>query len=253
MQISKKSVLTVGLLCAIPLSGTWAASTIDLGTSGNYAILAKAGVTNVPTSTVTGDIGVSPIAATAITGFDLVANVDPKYPDKIVFSTSTQVVGKVYAADYKGSTPSNLTTAVLNMQAAYTDAAGRPTPDSLNLNSGAIGGLTLVPGLYKWGSDVTMTDDVTLSGGSSDIWIFQISGNLFMSAAKRINLNGGVLAKNVFWQVAGQTTINAGAHFEGIILSKTAINFLTGASMNGRALAQTAVVLEKNTITQPAP
>jgi hypothetical protein len=253
MQTSfKKSVLTVCLLCPIALSGnTWAASSLSpvlLGASGNYAILAKTGISTVPPSIVTGNIGVSPAAATYITGFTLGADATN------VFSTSTQVVGggKVYAADYAVPTPSNLTTAILNMQTAYTDAAGRPTPDFLNLGGGALGGLTLVPGLYKWNGSVTIPANVTLSGGSSDIWIFQISGNLLMSAAKRVNLSGGVLAKNVFWQVAGQTTIGAGAHFEGVILSKTAITLHTGASMNGRALAQSAVVMQSATVTQPA-
>ena len=254
MQTSfKKAALTVGLLCPIALSGnTWAASSLPpvlLGASGNYAILAKTGISTGPPSIVTGNLGVSPAAATYITGFSLGA--DPTN----VFSTSTQVVGggKVYAANYAVPTSSNLTTAVLNMQTAYTDAASRPTPDFLNLGGGALGGLTLEPGLYKWGGSVTIPANVTLSGGSSDIWIFQISGNLLMSAAKRVNLSGGALAKNVFWQVAGQTTIGAGAHFEGIILSKTAITLRTGASMNGRALAQSAVVLQSTTVTQPAP
>nr|VFJ62431.1 MAG: Protein of unknown function (DUF3494) [Candidatus Kentron sp. DK]VFJ66423.1 MAG: Protein of unknown function (DUF3494) [Candidatus Kentron sp. DK] len=242
----KKSAITTGLVCAMALSGSaWAAESVLLGTSGNYAVLSKTGISTVPQSAVTGDIGVSPSAATYITGFTLSA--DPTN----VFSTSTQVVGKVYAANYAVPTPSNLTTAVLDMQTAYVDAAGRPTPDFLNLGSGALGGLTLEPGLYKWGSSITMTDNVTLSGGSRDVWVFQISGNLIMSAAKRINLSGGALAKNIFWQVAGQTTIGAGAHFEGVILSKTGITMMTGASLNGRALAQTDVALQSATVTQP--
>nr|VFJ62427.1 MAG: Protein of unknown function (DUF3494) [Candidatus Kentron sp. DK] len=242
----KKSALSVALLCAITLSGSvWAAESVLLGAAGNYAILSKTGISTVPQSAVTGNIAVSPAASTYVTGFALTA--DPTN----VFSRSTQVVGKVYAASYAAPTPSNLTTAVLDMQTAYVDAAGRPTPDFLNLGSGALGGLTLVPGLYKWGSGITMTDDVTLSGGSRDVWVFQISGNLIMSGAKRINLSGGAQAKNIFWQVAGQTTIGAGAHFEGVVLSKTGITMMTGASMNGRALAQTAVVLQSATVTQP--
>jgi len=64
------------------------------------------------------------------------------------------VVGNVYAADYTSPTPSNLTTAVSDMQTAYTDAAGRTTPDFLNLGAGNISGLNLAPGLYKWGTGV---------------------------------------------------------------------------------------------------
>lgn len=220
-----------------------------LGTSGNFAILAKTGISTVPTSVVTGDIGVSPAAASFITGFALSADATN------VFSTSTQVVGggQVYAANYAVPTPTNLTTVILDMQTAYTDAAGRPTPDFLNLGSGNIGGLTLAPGLYKWGSTVTIPADVTISGGPNDVWIFQMSGDLIMSAAKRITLAGGAQAKNIFWQVAGQATVGTTAHFEGIILSQTAITLQTGATMNGRALAQSMVALDSATVTKPAP
>lgn len=220
-----------------------------LGTSGNFVILAKTGISTVPTSIITGDIGVSPAAASYLTGFTLSADASN------VFSTSTQVVGggKVYASNYAVPTPINLTTAVLDMQTAYTDAAGRSTPDFVNLGSGSIGGLTLTPGLYNWGSTVTIPTDITISGGANDVWIFQMSGDLIMSAAKRITLSGGAQAKNIFWQVAGQVTIGTTAHFEGIILSQTAITLQTGATMNGRALAQSMVALESATVTQPAP
>jgi hypothetical protein len=220
-----------------------------LGTAGNFAILAKTGISTVPTSIITGDIGVSPVAATYLTGFSLSADASN------VFSTSPQVVGggRIYAANYAVPTPSNLTVAVLDMQTAYTDAAGRPTPDFLNLGAGTIGGLTLAPGLYKWGSSVMITTDVTISGSANDVWIFQMSGDLIMSAAKRIILSGGALAKNIFWQVAGQATIGTTAHFEGNILSQTGITLQTGATMNGRALAQSLVALQSATVTKPAP
>lgn len=220
-----------------------------LGTSGKFAILAKTAISTVPASSITGDIGVSPAAASFITGFTLSA--DPSN----VFSTSPQVVGggRVYAANYAVPTPTNLTTAVLDMQAAYTDAAGRPTPDFLNLGSGNIGGMTLAPGLYQWGSSVTVPADVVIAGGANDVWIFQMSGDLILSAGKRMTLSGGAQAKNIFWQVSGQATIGTTAHFEGIILSKTAITLQTGATMNGRALAQTMVALDSATVTQPAP
>src|SRR5471032_3150673 len=74
-------------------------------------------------------------------------------------------------------TPSNLTVAVLDMQEAYTDAAGRITPDFTELGTGNIGGMTLIPGLYKWGTGVFVPTDVTLSGGPNDVWIFQMAGN----------------------------------------------------------------------------
>lgn len=139
------------------------------------------------------------------------------------------------------------------MQTAYTDAAGRPTPDFLELQTGAIGGLTMTPGLYKWTSTVTISSDLTLNGSPTDVFILQISGDLTMAAGKNVFLTGGVKAKNVFWQVAGAIDIGTTAHFEGIILSQTAITFRTGSSINGRLLAQTAVVLDTTTVVQPAP
>jgi hypothetical protein len=137
------------------------------------------------------------------------------------------------------------------MITAYTDAAGRPSPDFTELGTGNIGGKTLAPGLYKWTNNVTLPSDVTISGGANDIWIFQISGNLTMSSSVKITLTGGAQAKNIFWQVAGTTTIGTTAHFEGIILSMTGITFQTGASIKGRALAQTAVVLDGNAVIVP--
>jgi hypothetical protein len=137
------------------------------------------------------------------------------------------------------------------MVTAYNDAAGRPSPDFLELGTGNIGGKTLAPGLYKWTGNVTMPTDVTIAGGPNDVWIFQISGNITMSTAVKITLSGGAQPKNIFWQIAGQATFGTTSHFEGIILSKTGITFQTGASINGRALAQTAVILDGNAITKP--
>jgi hypothetical protein len=216
---------------------------VGLGAAGNYVILAKTAVNNTPTSAITGDIGLSPAAESFITGFALT--------DATGFATASQVTGKVYASDQANPTPTNLTTAVSDMITAYNDAAGRPTPDFSELGTGNIGGLTLAPGLYKWTSTVSLPSAVTISGGANDVWIFQISGDLTMSSAVNITLTNGAQAKNIFWQVAGQATIGTTAHFEGIILSMTAITFQTGASMNGRALAQTAVVLDGNAITKP--
>ena len=217
-----------------------------LGTAGNFVILAKTAVSTVPSSAITGDVGVSPAATSFLTGFSLTLV-------GTTSATSTQVTGNLYGADMTTPTNSNLTTAVSDMETAYTDAAGRPTPDFLNLGSGEIGGQTLVPGLYTWTTGVTISTDVTVSGGANDVWIFQIPGNLTMSAAKNVILGGKAKAKNIFWQLTGAVDIGAGAHFEGIILSQTAIALKTGASMNGRALAQTAVTLDQNVVTKPAP
>jgi Ice-binding-like len=219
---------------------------VNLGDAGDYTILAKSGISTVPTSVITGNIGVSPIGATAITGFAL------KLTFGASFSTSAQVIGRVYAPGYAAPTPANLTTAVGDMQTAYTDAAGRVTPDFTELGSGQIGGRTLVPGLYKWSTGVLISTDVTLSGDSNAVWIFQIAKGITQANAKHVILAGGAQAKNIFWQSFGSVSIGTGSHFEGIILSHTSISMGAGASINGRLLAQTAVTLNSSTVKAPA-
>ncbi len=216
-----------------------------LGAAGKYVILAKSAVSNVPTSVITGDLALSPAAASYITGFSL-TRAGTKW-------TSPQVTGSVFAADNDAPTPSNLTTAVTSMQTAYTDAAGRPTPTFFDLGAGGLGGMTLAPGLYKWNSTVTIPTDLTIAGAPNDTWIFQVSGDLKMSAAKAIALSGGAQAKNIVWQVAGFVDLGTTSHAEGIMLSKTAITLETGASINGRLFAQTAVNVAGATVKAPAP
>ena len=217
---------------------------VNLGTAGNYVILAEAGISSVPNSVITGNVGVSPIAATAITGFSLTA--DPTNQ----FSVSNQITGKAYAADYTSPTSSNLTTAVSNMQAAYSDAAGR-TADYTDVYIGNISGQTLKPGVYKWNTGVVINSDVTLNGGPNDVWIFQIAKGINQANGTKIILMGGAQAKNIFWQASEAVSMGTSAHFEGIILGKTSIALGTQASINGRLLAQTAVTLAMSTVVAP--
>ena len=220
-------------------------SAVDLGTAGQFTILAKTGISTTGTTSIVGNIGVSPAGSTYITGFSLVMNSSGQ------FSTSSMVNGRVYAATYSSPTPSELTTAVSNMQTAYTNAAGRVNPNYVNLGAGNINGMTLVSGLYKWGTGVSISTSITLTGNSSSVWIFQISGGLTFGNGAHIILSGGVQAKNIFWQVASGVSIGTGATFYGIVLSQTAITIATGSSMTGIALAQTAVTLQSDNVTAP--
>jgi hypothetical protein len=221
---------------------------VYLGTAGNYVILAKSGISTTGTTYIVGDIGVSPAAATYITGFDLI------YVSGADHSTSALVDGKIYAPDYAGATPANITTAIGDMETAYTDAAGRTIPDTTELGAGDISAMTLAPGLYKWGTGLNIDNrGVTLSGGANDVWIFQIGEKLNLESGAIITLSGGAQAKNIFWQTAGGATLNTTAEFKGILLSKTNIAVKPGAKVNnGRLFAQTAVTLEANPVTQPA-
>ena len=213
---------------------------VNLGTAGTFAILSKTGITDVYASAIVGDVGTSPITGAAL------------------LLTCGEVSGKLYVVDAAGPLPcatndaSFLDSAVLDMGFAYDDAAGRGFPDFTELGAGEIGGLTLEPGLYKWGTGLLITTDVTLTGGPDDVWIFQVAGTLNQANGTRVTLAGGALAKNIFWQVAGAVTLGTTAHFEGVILAKTMIAANTGASVNGRLLAQTAVTLQMNAVTQPA-
>ncbi len=237
------SVLMALLLLGIaagPASASTQA-TVNLGTADNFVILSKSGITNVPTSAITGNIGTSPITGAAITGLD----------------DCSQVNGTIYTVNAAGPAcrvvaPVLLTAAVSDMEAAYTDAAGRTLPDATELGAGNIGGMTLAPGLYKWSTGVTIPTDVTLSGNSTDVWIFQIAGTLDISSATHVILSGGAQAKNIFWQVAGTTALGTTSVFNGNILSATLISLNTGATLNGRALAQTEVTLIANNVTTPS-
>ena len=216
---------------------------VNLRSAGNYVLLAKTAISNSPTSTITGWVGLSPAATSYITGLSLTKATG--------YATSAQVTEKIYAADMAAPTSSNLTTAISDMQTAYTDAAGRSTPNYLELGTGNIGGKTLLPGLYKWTTSVTTPTDVTISGGANDVWIFQISGDLSLASAVQVTLIGGAQAKNIFWQVAGTVTTGTTSHLEGIVLCKTGITFNANATFKGRALAQSAIVLSSNTIVIP--
>jgi hypothetical protein len=247
---------------------------VVLGTAGNYVILAKTGISNTSIDTaVYGDIGISPAAETYITGFTL-SDVE-KPTSYIAYATSPRLhsigapvapavgSGVAYAADMTGGTAGSgtvggtaaaMTQAISDMETAYTTANG--TPDFTNLLSGILpAGTSLAPGYYTWTTDVSITGNITLSGGPNDVWIFKIDGKLDVSSAVIVGLSGGAQAKNIFWKVATApgATLGTNSQFKGIILSATQIIMQTGAKLVGRALAQTAVTLDSSTVTQPSP
>jgi tetrahydromethanopterin S-methyltransferase subunit B len=228
-------------------AGTAGPPPVDLGTAGNYVLLSKTGISTTGATSVVGNMGVSPASATYITGFGLIMDVSN------TFATSSLVTGgKVYASDYYPPTPANLTTAISDLETAFTDAAGRTNPTATELGAGNITSLTLAPGLYKWSSGVLINaPGVTLTGGVNDVWIFQIAQDLDITSGAFVTLSGGAQAKNIFWQVSGQVNLGTGADFKGNVLCQTLMSMQTGSVFKGRALVQAAVTLDAATVTAP--
>ena len=239
--------MTVAMIVPFTVFSQSSPEPVNLGTAGNFVVLAKTGISSTGTTQITGDIGVSPIAATAITGFGLIKDASG------TFSTSSLVVGKIYASNYTDPTPTKMTTAIGALGTAYTDAAGRKLPDHTELYAGDLTGKTLTHGLYNWSTGVMISAaGTTISGSATDVWIFQIAQNLDVANGAIVTLSGDAKASNIFWQVAGKVTLGTTAAMKGIILCKTEIAMSTGATLNGAALAQTAVTLEANAISNPS-
>ncbi|KAJ7829928.1 hypothetical protein B0H14DRAFT_3143751 [Mycena olivaceomarginata] len=236
------NLVCLGLVAALRCATAAGPAPVLLGTAANFAVLAKTGVSTVPASAISGNVGVSPATSSSLTGFSLIQDASKQ------FWTSTQVNGHLMGATDALPTPGLLTLAVLDMQTAYTDASNRPLPNFLELKAGLIGGSILVPGLYKWTTGVTITTGITLAGGPADTWIFQISGGLVQASAVTMTLIGGALSQNIIWAVAGTVSVGANAQFAGNILAQTNVVIGTNAIDNGCIYAQTDVALEKATV-----
>ena len=224
---------------------------INLRGAEEFTILAKTGITNIGNhhTKITGNIGSSPIAANFM---------DNVYCTEISEGTIYGVDAS-YAGGMGGTACSlgnadaktQVDNAVLDMVVAYTDAAGRASPDYSEYGAGKISdGQTLKPGLYRWGTNVVMDQNITFKGGKDDVWIFQISGNLYQAGATKMILNGA-LAKNIFWQLTENVALGDNAQFVGVVLAKTHIALNPLAKVNGRLLSQTQVTLQDNIVNPP--
>jgi uncharacterized repeat protein (TIGR02543 family) len=219
---------------------------VDLGSAGDFAILTKSGISTINSTLITGHIGVSPATATAITGFSQTMDASGE------FSTSIYVVGNIYAANYAPPTPSYISTAISDQETAFTAAMGLTTDVIVDLGAGDISGMTLAPGLYKWGTGLLITNQgVTLEGGPNDTWVFQIADDFTVQNDASIVLAGGALAKNIFWITSTQALLGSNVEFYGNILAQTLISLTNGTTVYGRLLSQTAVTLDASIVTKP--
>jgi hypothetical protein len=210
---------------------------VDLGSAAHFTILAGAAITTTGGGVIKGDVGASPISGTAI------------------HLTQAQVSGKIYTVDAAGPAgsviaPALLLTAKGDLTTAYNAAAGRtPVPAGPFLNPGAgnIGGMTLIPGLYKFTGTALITGaDLTLSGGPNDVWIYQIAADLQLASMIRVLLAGGAQPRNIFWQVGTSAVLGTFSVSNGTILADQSITMGTSSTMNGRALAFTAGVTSEH-------
>ena len=238
-------VLVVGM--AFPTAAS-AASTVQLGTAAPFAVLAGSGITDVPTSSITGDVGLSPSAGTNITGL-----------------TTAEVSGTIYAPDSTGpdgsagNNPGKLTVAKDDLTTAYDTASHLPPTTNFGAGDNQLGGKTLVPGVYAFGgaatANITAASPLVLNGeGSYDsVFVFQASSSLVTASSSVVRLENGAQACNVFWQVTSSATLGSGSTFVGTIMALTSATLDSTATVQGRVLARNAAVtLDANTITIPA-
>jgi hypothetical protein len=222
-------ILGVAIAVILPSREARAAQApVSLGSAATFGVLAGTTVTAIPTTTVNGDLGVSP--GNMVSGGPIVT---PPFA--------------LHLAD------TNANQAQFDLTKAYNEAAGRSVA-AISL-IGELGGLTLAPGLYASTSGMMISSgDLTLDGGgdTNAVWIFQMASTLVTATGRQLILSGGAQAQNIFWQVGSSATLGVNSVFAGTIMAYTAIAMDTGATLNGRALAQHgAVTLASNTITVP--
>jgi hypothetical protein len=222
---------------------------VNLGVAGDYVILAGSQVSNIPTSAITGNIGISPASGSFVTGFSLI------HVSGAPQATAAQLTGVIHASDFGAPTPTTLTSAKGDLTTAYNNAAGRTSTDIVLL-AGNIGGLTLTPGLYKsTGSLEISSENLTFDakGNANAVFIIQIASSFSVTSGRQVILAGGAKASNIFWQVGTSATFGTTSVMKGIVMADQSISMQTGARIDGRLLARiAAVTLAGNIVTAPA-
>ncbi len=204
---------------------------VNLGSASHFAILAGSTITSTGGGLVNGDVGLFPAGSEGI--------------------PQAQINGTIYnGGAIAEAAQGDLTAAVL---------ASSPPALTGGANVGnELGGLTLAPGVYlsPSGAYGITAVDLTLAGGSNDVWVFQMSTTLTVAAGRQVVLTGGAQARNVFWQVGTSATLGASSVIEGTIMASASITMNALATLDGRALAQSGAVTyngSQGNLPLPAP
>jgi len=225
---------------------------VPLGSSAKFAILASAAVTNIPTSAITGDVGLTPDTGAKITGFS-----SPL--------TCPEVTGVIYKVDAAGPACAQINPTLL--QAAkddalvaftYANAAARGTAPAITTN---LTGLTLYPGLYESLTTLDFSAGGKLyldaQGDVNAVFILRSSNAITTLSTSEVVLTGGAKATNVFWTAGSAVILGTNSIMKGTLIAGTAITLQTGVNLEGRALNQgataAAISLDSSTITVPLP
>jgi hypothetical protein len=223
-----RTLSLAGILALAHVGPALAQSGAPLGPASTFAVIGGTSVTNTGPSVVNGDVGVFP--GTTITGF----------PPGTLATGASQHPGDAVAAQAQEAAA-----------AAYDDLDGRVCP-AANQLTGDLGGKVLLPGVYCFETDATLTGALTLSGAGP--WIFQVGGNLTVAPASTVVASVPGLAcqgSGVFWQVGGASaTIGGGSLFVGSLLAQNAVSAGAGSTIDGRLVSLDGPVsLESSTVT----
>jgi len=214
-----------------------AATAPTLGWAGSFAVLGASTVTNTGSSIINGDLGVSP--GSSVTGF----------PPGIV-----NAPGTIHGPDALAQQ------AQIDVTTAFNALSAQPCTEYLTGQD--LGGKTLKHGVYCFSTSAQLTKQLTLDaeGDPNAVFIFKIGSTLTTaSGSSVVVINSGATGVtkanqicNAYWQVGSSATLGTATEFQGNILAHISITMTTGATLDGRALAQVgAVTLDTNTITIP--
>lgn len=229
---------------------------IDLGTAGEYVVLAKDDINHKSESRITGRTGEGSKAEESdemrSDRSDRMEK-DRAYADSVRQQTSDDVLVLESNESQRDTTAPepDLSQALEDMMSAFDDASMQSAEESKIYDDENFQTAELTPGVHEWNNSVDIESDVTLSGGEDDVWLIKVTDNLTVNENTMFTLSSDVRSENVFWYVEGEVSIGENAHFEGIILSMEDITLEKGATLNGRMYSQSSITLDDNTISEP--